>query len=324
MSTAKDMQNDAFTQGSGMVDSLEAIRFTNGEGGVFQVHNTASSKNLYSILELPLKNLNYTTFGMSSPSITLDEFTQTSWFGGRLNPGDVSQATFKIENPTNHTLNINVIPQKLQLIEKLSYDGFTEPQSKDSYFNETDTFAPNYIHLRSLADSAKITSNFVKDIPADSSLMVLNANFSFDQFMNKTDPIYANDLKISSLYLYDWKDKNHDSEISSEELSLVNRGGSWGTNQELRVTEPITQFANQPVIGIYPVPERYSFWGGPINQNSTSMNYTLSASYFKKTNWNEIDIDKQTITIPANQTVVVNAQISVHMKIKKLEFMMDF
>ena len=35
MSTAKDMQNDAFTQGSGMVDSLDAVRFVHGEGGVF-------------------------------------------------------------------------------------------------------------------------------------------------------------------------------------------------------------------------------------------------------------------------------------------------
>ena len=33
MSTAKDMQNDVFTQGAGMVDSLDAIRLVNGEGG---------------------------------------------------------------------------------------------------------------------------------------------------------------------------------------------------------------------------------------------------------------------------------------------------
>ena len=39
MSTAKDMQNDPFTQGSGMVDSLDAVRFVHGEGGVFQVYN---------------------------------------------------------------------------------------------------------------------------------------------------------------------------------------------------------------------------------------------------------------------------------------------
>ena len=105
-------------------------------------------------------------------------------------------------------------------------------------------------------------------MPDESTLLVLNANFSFDHFMNQTNPIYADDLKISSLYLYDWKDKDNNSEIASDELSLVNRGGSWGTVQELRISNPTEQFQNEPIIGIYPVPERYSFWGGSIKQNS--------------------------------------------------------
>ena len=247
---------------------------------------------------------------MTSPSITLDQIPQTSWFGGRLHPGDTSQTTFKIENPTNKTISIKITPQNLELIEKFEYAGITEPRLKDSYLNKTDTYAPNYIPLGNLTTAKMKTTNFIKDIPKDSSLMVLNANFSFEQFMNQTNPIYADDLKISSLYIYDWKDKDDDSEISSNELSLVNRGGSWGTNQELRITEPITQFENQPIVGIYPVPERYSFWGGAINQNSTSMDYTLSASYFKKTNWNDITADKQTVVIPPNQTVEINAKLS--------------
>ena len=167
MSTAKDMQNDVFTQGSGMVDSLDAIRLTQGEGAVFQVHNTESSKNLYSILELPLKNLNYTAFGMTSPSITLDQIPQTSWFGGRLHPGDTSQTTFKIENPTNKTISIKITPQNLELIEKFEYAGITEPRLKDSYLNKTDTYAPNYIPLGNLTTAKMKTTNFIKDIPKD-------------------------------------------------------------------------------------------------------------------------------------------------------------
>jgi len=310
MSTAKDMQNDPFTQGSGIVDSLDAVRFVHGEGGVFQVHNTASSKNLNSILELPLKNLNYTAFGMSSPSLSLDKINQTSWFGGRLNSGDDSKATFKIENPTNKTLSIKIIPQKLELIEKFTYDGFTEPRLHDSYLNETDTYRPNYVSLGNMTISGKNISTSNMDIPDNSTLLVLNANFSFDQFMNQTNPIYADDLKISSLYIYDWKDKDDNSEISSDELSLVNRGGSWGTNQELRITEPTNQFENEMVVGIYPVPERYSYWGGSINQNSTSMNYTLSASYFKKNNWNDVTVEKQVVTIPPKQIAEIDAKIS--------------
>jgi len=54
--------------------------------------------------------------------------------------------------------------------------------------------------------------------------------------MNQTDSIYADDLKISSLYVYDWEDKNTDDEISSDELSMVSWGGSWGTVQENRIS----------------------------------------------------------------------------------------
>jgi hypothetical protein len=127
--------------------------------------------------------------------------------------------------------------------------------------------------------------------------------------MNQTNPIYADDLKISSLYLYDWKDKNDDSKIASDELSLVNRGGSWGTVQELRVSKPTEHFENQPVIGVYPVPERYSFWGGSIKENSTAFDYTLSASYFKKDIWTDVTLDNEIISIPPNQTIDVNVNI---------------
>ncbi|MDC0203667.1 S8 family serine peptidase [Candidatus Nitrosopelagicus sp.] len=309
MSSANDMHNDVFTQGTGMVNSLDALRLVNGEGGVFKVYNLESSKHLNQILELPLKNLNYTAIGMSSPDISLEDIPQTSWFGGRLSPGDVTSASFKIENPTNSTLTVNVIPENLKLIEKFIYDGTTKPHLQDSYHNKSKIYRPNYIPLANLTASEIIQTNSSKIIPDDSSLLVLNANFSFDHFMNKTNPIYADDLKISSLYLYDWKDKDNDSEIASDELDLINRGGSWGTVQELRVSKPTEHFENQPVIGVYPVPERYSFWGGSIKENSTAFDYTLSASYFKKDIWTDVTLDKEIISIPPNQTIDVNVNI---------------
>ena len=113
MSTANDMNNDVFTQGSGMVNSLDAVRLVNGEGGVFQVYTYDSSKNLDSILQTPLNNLNYTSIGMSTPSISLENIPNTSWYGGRLNAGDTTSATFKIENPTNKTLTVKISPEKL-------------------------------------------------------------------------------------------------------------------------------------------------------------------------------------------------------------------
>jgi hypothetical protein len=36
-------------------------------------------------------------------------------------------------------------------------------------------------------------------IPDESSLMILNVNFQFNDFMNNTADVYADDLKIASL-----------------------------------------------------------------------------------------------------------------------------
>ena len=116
-------------------------------------------------------------------------------------------------------------------------------------------------------------------------------------------------LGIGFSYMMIHLAKDDDSEISSDELSLVNRGGSWGTVQELRVSKPTEHFENQPVIGVYPVPERYSFWGGSIKENSTAFDYTLSASYFKKDIWNDVTLDKEIISIPPNQSMDVNVKI---------------
>ena len=142
--------------------------------------------------------------------------------------------------------------------DRFTLNGTTEPHLQDSFLNKTKIYRPNYIPLANLtADASNMQSSTIKNIfPNNSSLLVLNANFEFDTFMNKTNPIYADDLRISSLYLYDWNDKNSDTEISSDELSLVNRGGSWGTVQELRITEPEKKFEDTPVIGVYPVPSK--------------------------------------------------------------------
>ena len=312
MSSARDLQNDVFTQGTGLVDSLDAIRLVNGEGGVFQVYNIDSSRNLNSILESPMNTLNYTAIGMNTTSISLTDIPQTSWFAGRLNPGDTTSSTFKINNPTNKTLTIEIFPENLKLIKTSIFDGKTEPLLQDSYHNQSKTYRPNYIGLSNLTLSDSTSIESMDGIPEDSSLLVLNANFSFENFMNQTNTMYADDLKISSLYLYDWKDKDKNSEISSDELSLVNRGGSWGTVQELRITNPNEQFENEPIIGIYPVPERYSFWGGSIKQNSTSFDYTLSANYFKKVDWSDVTIKNKSIMVPPNQTAEVDVTLSTN------------
>jgi len=315
MSTATDLQNDAFTQGAGLVSATNAVNFVKGDQGVFVVYNNSTFSNIKKILDNPIDKLDSTVLGIDSLKIPEESYPQANWFAGHLLPGERTTATFTIENPSDEKLKITIKPQTLKLIKQSQFNGTTEVRLRDSILNKTDSYIPNYVRLDGIKEHNNQTSNFeTNPIPDDASLMVLNVNFPFNEFMNKTDKIYANDLRISSLYLYDWNDKNNNTTIESDELSMINRGGSWGTVQEIRVSQPKSKFADTPVIGIYPVPTRFSYWFGDTKQNSTSMNYESSISYYKKDYWNliwtntSVEVDAKnstnlsaTIVVPQDQ-----------------------
>src|SRR3989338_8218036 len=290
MSTATDLDNDVFTQGAGLVNVTNAINFVKGDAGVFMVYNNSTFSNIKKILADPIDKLNSNILGIDNFTIPEKNYPQTSWFGGHLLPGERSTAMFTIENPSDNKLEIEIKPQIFKLIKQIQFNGTTEVRLKDSILNKSDTYIPNYVSLTGVKGNNTLFSNFneTNPIPDDASLMILNVNFPFNEFMNKTDEVYANDMKISSLYLYDWNDKNNNTKIESDELSMVNRGGSWGTVQEVRVSQPTSKFTNTPVVGIYPIPTRFSYWFGDTKQNATSMNYELSVSYYKKDYWNLI------------------------------------
>ncbi|MCV0410961.1 S8 family serine peptidase [Nitrosopumilus sp.] len=311
MSTATDLQNDPFTQGSGLVNVEAALNYVHGDDGVFIVYNDKSYDNIKKILEPAIGNINSTKIGFDQFQLSSSSLPMTSWFGGQLNPGDRSTATFTINNPTDEELSINVKSQTLSLITKNQYDGKTVVRQQDSILNKTDAFIPNYVKLSDVTNHEKI-GDFFDDqnpIPDESTLMIVNVNFPFADFMNNTSDVYADDLKISSLYLYDWLDNNNDTKITSNELSMVNRAGSWGTVQELRVSEPNEKFEGIPLVGVYPVPTKYSYWLGDTKQNSTSMDYTISASYYQKEKWSMLWPESETITVPAKDTGTINVTL---------------
>jgi len=311
MSTATDLHNDPFTQGSGLANIESALDYVHGENGVFIVYNDASYTNIKKILEPAIKNINSTAIGFDRFQFPSHSFPMTSWFAGQLYSGDRTTSTFTIENPTNNTLTITVQPKTLSLISKNQFNGITIVQQQDSILNKTNVFIPNYVKLSDVNDHKELGDffNSQNTIPEESSLMILNVNFPFDVFMNSTSDVYADDLQISSLYLYDWIDNNNDTKITSDELSMVNRAGSWGTVQEIRVSEPKEKFEGVPLVGVYPVPTKYSYWLGDTKQNSTSMDYTLSASYYKKDNWSMLWPETETISIPPHDTSTVDVTL---------------
>ncbi|MGI0040427.1 MAG: S8 family serine peptidase, partial [Nitrosopumilaceae archaeon] len=304
MSTATDLESDPFTQGSGIVNVENAVNFVKGKSGTFIVYNNASYANIKKILDVPMNIINSSSFGIENLHLSNTSLPMTPWFGGRLYPGERTFATFTIENPTNRTLDITIKPQILELVKKYQYNGTTEVRLQDPLINKSGIFRPNYIPLEKIIKDKDMTAFFEKkkSIPNDASLMIINVNFPFDNFMNKTEKIYANDMKISSVYLYDWHDKNNDTKVTYDELSLVNRGGSWGTVQELRVAEPNSKFKNVPLVGVYPVPTKYSYWIGDTKKNSTSMDYTVTTSFYKKENWDSIWVNYDHIEVQPNSS----------------------
>ncbi len=307
MSTATDLYNDPLTQGSGLVNVESALDYANGKNGVFIVHNDDSYHNIKDILDPAIEKINSTDMGFETFQLSARAFPMTGWFGGQLLPGERSTATFTIDNPTNDTLTISLKPQALSLISRTQFNGTTVPQQHDPILNKTDTFIPNYVRLSEFGNPAELATffNTGDPIPDDSSLMILNVNFQFDDFMNGTSDLYADDLKIASLYVYDWVDSNNDTRITSDELSMVNRAGSWGTVQELRISEPNEKFDGVPLVGVYPVPTRYSYWLGDTGKNSTSMDYTVSASHYEKENWSVLWPESNSITVsPENSSTV--------------------
>jgi len=237
----------------------------------------------------------------------------TSWFAGHLSPGDRVTSTFTIENPTNDTLTIHINTENLSLIEKIQFSDNTIVKQQESITNKSGSYIPNYVKLSDVDNVSKLNDFFddLNPIPDNSSLMILNLHFPFADFMNSTSDVYADDLKISSLYVYDWLDNNNDTQITSDELSMVNRAGSWGTVQELRVSSPNEKFDGVPLVGIYPVPERFSYWMGNTNLNSTSMPYTLSTSYYEKNNWSVVWPESKIINVPPQTSTSVDITLIV-------------
>ncbi len=312
MSTATDLQNDAPVQGAGLLNVKDAVKFATG-GQVFLIHNDGSYKNIREILKPAMAEVNSTAIQMPQFELPSKNFDTMSWFGGHLGAGQRTSTTFTVKNPTAQDIDVSVSPYRLDLIKNTMFTGTTEVQQQDRILNREDSYRPNYILLSDVREFPNLGSFFEGDdpIPDDADLLVLNLHFPFDVFMNDTAEVYADDIQISSLYLYDWMDLDNNTRITSDELSMVSRGGSWGTVQEMRVSDPASKFSGTPVVGVYPVPVKYSFWTGNTGTDAEPMHYTITSSYYKRDTWTQVWTDRSSMTVEANGTATVEATIVV-------------
>lgn len=312
MSSADDLGNDPFAQGSGLVNVTSAVDYVLGRDGAFAVHNNATYTNTVQVLQPAISSLNSSEFGLGTFRLDNSSIPVTPWFAGRLLPGERTTAAFTIENPTGSTLDVSVEPEKLGLVGMAQYNGTTEPRMHDPLVKKKDVYRPDYIPLDEVENHASLLSYFQKSapIPADTSLMVVDLSFPFSEFMNSSAKAYAGDIKISSLYVYDWDNRNG-TQPQYRDLSLINREGSWGTVQEVRISHPDKRFDHMPLVGVYPVPTRYSYWSGDTKMNSTAMNYTVTASYFARHPWRDVWVDSGSIEVRPHGSATVLATLVV-------------
>ena len=311
MSTARDMGNDPFVQGAGLADAGAALKFVHKEGGIFVVHNDDSYQNIRGVLRPAISSSNITDTGIAKFDLPDRDMPMTAWFAGHVQPGSRATATFTIENPGPDAVDVSISPQKMSLVGHASLNGTTVPRQQDPALNDTDAYIPNYVRLADVRPDEGLAGLFGdgRTVPADASLLVLSVNFAFSDFMNMSADVYADDMGIASLYLYDWVDRDGDLEITSDELLLVTRGGSWGTTQEIRVSDPADRFEGVPMAGIYPVPLRYSYWVGPNGANATALDYTVSASYYAREKWEDVWPAQSSVSVPPQDSRQVDVTL---------------
>ncbi|MEM4319719.1 MAG: S8 family serine peptidase [Candidatus Nitrosocaldaceae archaeon] len=273
ISSASTLSNEPFTQGSGIVNLTNAIDYIKGMTGTFLVYTNITHKinDLYRAYNTNI------------------EVESSNLYAGYVEKNKSKDFVFYIHNPSNRILLADIKGERLELIKRITLNGSTIVRELDPLLNNTGGFIPNYVRINT------------SEIPKDTELLYIKLRFPFETFMNMSD-IYAHYLKISSLYLYNWDDVNNDSKVWFNETSMINRGGAYGTVQELTVHDPLNKIKNNMLIGIYPVPNIVSFWTGVRDINSTSMNYTLTIDFYKKAKWDVIKPNISTLLIKPNST----------------------
>jgi hypothetical protein len=311
MSSAVDLKNDPFVQGSGRVDALSAIKLAEGENGKLAAYTEDTVPNILSAMSKAVysySNMFGIIEGGQDVAGKLDDakFRDGRWFAGYISQGDSASTQVVIENPSASAVEVEVTPVIEKLVGRYQIHNTTRLFEKDPLYNSAEFgYDPNYFDIDEMGG-----------VPDNADLMVARVTFPFESFMNTTE-FYADHLRIASLYAYDWSDSDADGKVSYAETSMINRGGSWGTVQELRVSDPNEKFKNTPLIGVYPVPTVFSFWQGDRQINSTAMNYTLTIEFYDRQPNPAITLDgaqggKLTLTVDSSSKEMVKATIHVN------------
>ena len=298
MSTAKDLGNDPFVQGSGRIDIYRAASYTLGASSIsFRIHTDATYRNVMSSLSQAWSTLdtvfpNATSIRSHPPT----DFDDTAWFAGNVPGGNSESASIVLENPSDSQFDVSMRSSTLKLIASYSYSNMSDPSLKG---------VPLYFNL----------TKIVGPIPNETTLMIIRLDYPFGSFYNATVTPYGYPSNLLYLYVYNWEDNNHNGKVEWNETALVNYGYNWGNSQEIRVFNPLQKMSHEKVIGVWEATPRYMLSSGDETANRTyiykPINFTLNIYCFKKVPWDWLSTPAEKFTVKSKSSINLTATLQV-------------
>ncbi|MGB9815901.1 MAG: S8 family serine peptidase, partial [Thermoplasmata archaeon] len=117
MNTAIDLYNAPYTQGAGQVNTYYAVADVLGNSTVGAFYTT-SNATYQNVMNQIYAMLSYWS-SMFGTNITYPvSVPMANWFAGYLSPGQSTQNTFNVMNPTNSSLSIGISTQNLVVVDQ--------------------------------------------------------------------------------------------------------------------------------------------------------------------------------------------------------------
>ncbi|MEM1564620.1 MAG: S8 family serine peptidase [Candidatus Bathyarchaeia archaeon] len=284
-STAADLGYDPFLQGAGRVDCYKAVSLVMGEEGII-VASDATWQNVLEAIK-PAGWINSEFSGGLIPFTLPPPITDTSWFAGALEPGENTTAEFSVYNPTSKNVNVSVNPvTHKQTGSTIILEGSTETMPAD-WASEG----------WSWGNITKLSKNM---IPEDAELMTVSLVYSYNYF--DPDRNYSWDNRLGVM-VQDWIDADRDGEVDVGEVWQLNYGYNYGTTNIVTVGFPYSKFKGTPIIFVY-----QRLWEAIT---PSSIPFKLYIKFYKRVQWNWIQLFPTDFTASAGDWTVFNATLTV-------------
>jgi hypothetical protein len=311
MNTAIDLYNAPYTQGAGQVNAYYAVADVLGNSTVGAFYTT-SNATYQNVMNQIYAMLSYWS-SMFGTNITYPvSVPMANWFAGYLSPGQSTQNTFNVMNPTNSSLSIGISTQNLVVVDQKSITlnwntsnpsagfyswvrGWKGPYYAGEYINFTKVFG----QIPNGTDMVAIAIN---------SPYVLPVTFGTSSF---TWPGYI------TLFAYDWSGavsnqtnyfgKKVPVPVAST-MNLVNDAYDWYNTQIVTINMHAKPFTMYPLIRTY----LYNMGNlSSLYPDIWNMPFTLNVYYLKMEPDPWITFSQNTLTLGPNSKGTFTATLNV-------------